>query len=166
MRLEFIKVRPEDLSRLQKISRETFVEAFSEDNSEEDMREYLEVAFGEKMQLQEITHPFSLAEGKITGYMKLNEQSAQTEQGFWNTVELQRIYVYEEFKRNGVGKGLMEKAISFAMERRASYLWLGVWENNYPAILFYESFGFEKFSEHIFMLGREAQKDLLLRKML
>lgn len=49
--MKLCKILPEDLKALQKISRETFVEAFSEDNSEEDMREYLEVAFGEKIQL-------------------------------------------------------------------------------------------------------------------
>ena len=84
--MEQCKILPEDLKTLQKISRETFIETFAKENTEEDLRKYLEEDLGEKQLLEELMHPhshffFSLAEGKITGYMKLNEQSAQTEKG-------------------------------------------------------------------------------------
>jgi ribosomal protein S18 acetylase RimI-like enzyme len=40
---------------------------------------------------------------------------------------------------------------------------LGVWENNHPAIAFYEHLGFEAFDEHTFRFGDEEQRDLLMR---
>jgi ribosomal protein S18 acetylase RimI-like enzyme len=43
-------------------------------------------------------------------------------------------------------------------------IWLGVWEHNEHAISFYKKFGFEQFGDHIFMLGNDAQTDLLLKK--
>lgn len=105
--MELCKILPEDLKALQKISRETFIETFGKENTEEDLRKYLEEDLGEKQLLEELMHPhshffFSLAEGKITGYMKLNEQSAQTEKGHENAVELQRIYVYKDLCIQGV----------------------------------------------------------------
>lgn len=131
--MKLCKILPEDLKALQKISRETFTETFRKENTEENLRKYLEEDLGEKQLQEELMHPhshffFSLVEGKITGYMKLNEQSAQTEKGHENAVELQRIYVYKEFKGRGIGKFMMDSAISFAMDHHAPYLWLGVWE--------------------------------------
>lgn len=167
--MELCKILPEDLKALQKISRETFIETFGKENTEEDLRKYLEEDLGEKQLLEELMHRhshffFSLAEGKITGYMKLNEQSAQTEKGHENAVELQRIYVYKEFKGRGIGKFMMESALSFAVDHHAPYLWLGVWEKNTAAISFYEKLGFVKFSEHVFLLGEDAQTDYLMKK--
>jgi diamine N-acetyltransferase len=39
-----------------------------------------------------------------------------------------------------------------------------VWEFNERAIRFYEKHGFEKFGEHVFMLGNDPQIDWLLKK--
>lgn len=41
-------------------------------------------------------------------------------------------------------------------------LWLGVWERNERAIKFYEKKGFNSFADHIFTLGNDAQRDVLM----
>ena len=64
----------------------------------------------------------------------------------------------------GVGKKLMEASIDIAKEKGKKALWLGVWENNQRAIDFYTKWGFQKFSEHAFMLGNEIQTDWLMKK--
>jgi ribosomal protein S18 acetylase RimI-like enzyme len=43
-------------------------------------------------------------------------------------------------------------------------MWLGVWEKNFRAQKFYEKWGFEKFSEHVFLMGDDPQIDWLLKK--
>ena len=60
----------------------------------------------------------------------------------------------------------MQRSIEIARQKNAQIIWLGVWENNQKAISFYMKWGFEKFSEHIFMLGNDAQTDWLMKKAL
>jgi ribosomal protein S18 acetylase RimI-like enzyme len=46
------------------------------------------------------------------------------------------------------------------------WIWLGVWEHNPKAQQFYRKHGYEKFSEHKFMVGQDEQTDWLMRKKL
>jgi ribosomal protein S18 acetylase RimI-like enzyme len=41
-----------------------------------------------------------------------------------------------------------------------------VWEHNQRAIGFYEKIGFERFGQHIFLLGRDPQNDWSMKKKL
>jgi ribosomal protein S18 acetylase RimI-like enzyme len=58
----------------------------------------------------------------------------------------------------------MSECLQFARENNSKWVWLGVWEKNERAIAFYKRWGFERFSEHIFMLGNDAQTDWLMKK--
>jgi diamine N-acetyltransferase len=81
-------------------------------------------------------------------------------------VEIERIYVQNAYQGLKIGKALFDKAVSVAKERKASYLWLGVWEENHKAIAFYEKNGFLAFDKHIFMLGNDPQTDIMMKLML
>jgi ribosomal protein S18 acetylase RimI-like enzyme len=59
---------------------------------------------------------------------------------------------------------LMNTCLHFAKDHGYNAVWLGVWENNARAISFYTKWGFEKFGQHTFMLGNDAQTDLLFKK--
>ena len=58
----------------------------------------------------------------------------------------------------------MSSAINAAKEADKNYIWLGVWENNTNAISFYQVKGFMPFSEHIFVVGSDKQRDILMKK--
>ncbi len=47
-----------------------------------------------------------------------------------------------------------------------NYVWLGVWEENKRAIQFYAKNGFVEFDKHIFVLGNDAQTDIMMKKQL
>jgi ribosomal protein S18 acetylase RimI-like enzyme len=81
-----------------------------------------------------------------------------------NTIELHRLYIDTRYQNQKLGKRLMEFALDFAAKSKVEWIWLGVWEHNPKAQAFYQRWGFEKFSEHIFQMGAEAQTDWLLRK--
>jgi ribosomal protein S18 acetylase RimI-like enzyme len=49
----------------------------------------------------------------------------------------------------------MAVSIKLAMQKGCKVLWLGVWENNHKAILFYQKWGFEIFGSHGFILGTD-----------
>jgi ribosomal protein S18 acetylase RimI-like enzyme len=95
--------------------------------------------------------------------MKLNEGGAQTELQKEDSFEIERIYVLSDFQGKGIGRQLLEKAIQMAMEKKASYIWLGVWEENKSAIQFYKKNGFIAFDEHYFMVGDDKQTDIMMK---
>ena len=158
-----------DVSTLRVIARDTFTETFSEANKAEDMDRYLAENFSEDQLTRELSNPnsfFYAAEvnGHIVGYLKLNTAHAQTEPQAADALEIERIYVLGSYHGGGVGQALYHHAMSVAEDRKASYVWLGVWEHNHRALRFYEKNGFIAFGTHIFQLGNDQQTDILMKK--
>lgn len=158
-----------DVPILRGIARDTFIETFSEANKAEDMDRYLAENFSEDQLTRELSNPnsfFYVAEvnGHIVGYLKLNTAHAQTEPQAANALEIERIYVLGSYHGGGVGQALYHHAMSVAEDRKASYVWLGVWEHNHRALRFYEKNGFTAFGTHIFQLGNDQQTDILMKK--
>lgn len=160
-----------DIEKIKYISEKTFFETFSNENTEEDMENYLKENFSYDKLEKEITNEgskFYIVEDgeEVVAYMKLNFEKAQTEPGHDNTLEVQRIYVLGKYKGKHIGKSLMEKTIEIGKDNDLNYIWLGVWEHNVDAIRFYEMLGFEKFDSHIFVLGEDEQTDNLMKLIL
>lgn len=101
---------------------------------------------------------------KTLGVLKINTGNAETESGLENSLEIQRIYILKESKGLGIGTVFMNLAEKKARELGVSFIWLGVWEKNFPAQKFYTNKGFRRFSEHAFVLGDDIQTDFLMKK--
>lgn len=163
------KCRLDDILDLQKIYRQTFFETFSEQNSEENMRIFLDKAYSEEKLKSEIENKESetflaVENQKILGVLKINTGNAETESGLENSLEIQRIYILKDSKGLGIGTVFMNLAEKKARELGDSFIWLGVWEKNFPAQKFYTDKGFRRFSEHAFVLGDDIQTDFLMKK--
>ena len=163
-----IKASLGDLPALRSIAVATFLDAFADANSPENMQSYIDHNFsleGMTMELQNPDSSFFLAlhGSDIVGYAKVNSGNAQTELKEPQGMELERIYVIRPFWGKGVADLLCSHAIHLARESGKSYLWLGVWEQNHRAIRFYEKHGFKAFSSHNFVLGNDVQTDLMLK---
>jgi ribosomal protein S18 acetylase RimI-like enzyme len=50
--------------------------------------------------------------------------------------------------------------------RGSDVAWLGVWERNPRAIAFYRKMGFAECGEHVFTLGHEPQRDVVMARKL
>lgn len=166
--MQIRKLNTIDLENLRKISIQTFKETFSDVNTEEDMQKYLvEKLSVEKLksELENVNSEFYFAENndEILGYLKLNFKDAQTEKVEENHFEIERIYILKAFLGQKIGQILFDKAIEIGRERNLEYAWLGVWEENYRAIKFYEKNGFKVFGKHKFVLGKDVQTDLLMK---
>lgn len=107
---------------------------------------------------------FIYLDNLIAGYLKLNIDSAQTEKIDRNGLEIERIYIRKEYKRQGLGRQLLEFAIELATKERRKLIWLGVWEENENALLFYQMFGFRKNGTHNFYIEIDKQTDLIMVK--
>ena len=169
-----IKIRQisfHDLPALQTIGIKTFVETFAEGNSEENLANYVAEGFSVEKLSNELENKncqfyFAEMDGRVLGYLKVNIGDAQSEQQDPDALEIERIYVLQEFHGKEVGSLLYQQALSIAHERKAPYIWLGVWEHNPRAIRFYEKQGFIPFDQHIFQLGDDAQTDILMKRSL
>src|SRR5688572_27508923 len=154
--MESIRIRQltiNDIDQLQSISTQTFLETFSENNTKENMLKYLEENLSKEKLLAELANQnslfyFSELDNQVIGYLKLNHGDAQTELKDETGIEIERIYVLNEYLGKKVGQLLYNKAIEVAKEKNAGYVWLGVWEENLRAINFYRKNGFEQFDQH------------------
>ncbi|WP_079508883.1 GNAT family N-acetyltransferase [Mesobacillus jeotgali] len=165
------KCNLDDLHTLQEISYETFNETFKAQNSPENMKVYLDRAFNLQQLENELCTPsseffFVYFNNEVAGYLKINTKDAQTEQMGEDTLEVERIYVKNAFKKQGLGKYLLNKAFEIARENNYKKIWLGVWEKNENAIAFYKRMGFIQTGEHSFYMGDEEQTDFIMTKTL
>jgi ribosomal protein S18 acetylase RimI-like enzyme len=164
-------VTADDLLLLQTISRQTFTETFSAQNTDEDMKKYLEENLSLKRLAKELNNAdsifyFAWQDENVIGYLKMNFGQSQTELQDNKSVEIERIYVLKKFHGQKVGQLLYDKAIEVARQRNASYIWLGVWERNERALAFYNKNGFVEFDKHIFKLGSDEQTDIMMKRYL
>ena len=162
------KISISDLPALQKIGRQTFYETFAASNTEENITKYLEEGFSEDKLTTELEDPnaefyFATLDNEVIGYLKLNFGASQTELKDDKALEIERIYVLQEFHGKKVGQILYNKAIEVAKDKKSDYVWLGVWEENPRAISFYKKNGFEEFDKHIFKLGNDEQTDIMMK---
>lgn len=176
--IEINLVKFEDLHELCIISRQTFIDAFKDQNKEENISHFVNGAYtvenlGNQLNNSDSEFYFARAVDSLKdklnpalGYMKINFGSAQSELQDSGALELERIYVDSNQLGKGIGQLLLDKAIEIARKAGLSYIWLGVWEHNLKARRFYAKNGFVKFDEHIFTLGDDDQTDLLLKKIL
>ena len=169
--IQIVRVAPNEIEQLQKIGRQTFQETFSESNSEENMKTYLEEGFSSEKLITELNDKnsefyFTKSDNEVIGYLKLNFGESQTELKDNKALEIERIYVSKEFHGKNIGQLLYNKAIEIAKNKKVDYVWLGVWEENLRAISFYKKNGFVAFDKHIFKLGDDEQTDIMMKLML
>lgn len=177
--MKFIEVRGNQLPTLVAIARETFVTTFAEQNNPDDFAAYVETTFtldAFKKELNTEGSVFYLAEneGNLIGYFKLNHNKIPHDalnpipefetHKMLKMTELERVYLTEATHGKGFAALIMHEIVRLSALNQSQILWLGVWEENVKAIKFYQKMGFEKFGEHIFMIGDDAQTDWLMWK--
>lgn len=146
MELTFKKIGLDQLDSLQEISIETFTDTFEKENSEENMKAYLDKSCTKEQLEKELKTPgaaffYLYVERNLAGYLKMNQGEAQTESIDDNGLEIERIYIRVGYKRQGLGTALLNKAFDIAEKNFRTSVWLGVWEHNQPALAFYQKNG-------------------------
>jgi GNAT superfamily N-acetyltransferase len=166
-----IEVRParrEELGLLRKVAIETFIEAFAEFNTSENMEAFLKEAYHPDTLEKEWSEVGSVCylawdENELIGFVRLRRSNEVEAHLGTNTIELQRLYVHPLHQGKKTGSLLMKKVIDYSSKQGYDWIWLGVWERNFKAQEFYATWGFERFSEHTFRMGDDPQVDWLLR---
>lgn len=160
-----------DLAALQAIAYETYDQTFRPMNAAATIDSYLQEAFTSEKLLAELKNPdsafyFLQIDDGVVGYLKLNEAEAQTDLHDPQGLEIERIYVRQQYQGNGYGRQLLEFALEKARSLNKKFAWLGVWEKNTAAIAFCSKLGFQPAGKHTFRMGDELQTDYIMKKAL
>lgn len=162
---------PADAEALAALAERTFRDTFAGDNAADDMEAYVGESFSPdrvRAELADGANTFLLAfvggRHSPAGYAKLRTGTAEPCVTGPAPVELQRIYVDRGAIGHGVGAALMRAGLEAAREAGHRTLWLGVWERNARAIAFYRQWAFATVGEHLFRLGSNDQRDLIMAR--
>jgi ribosomal protein S18 acetylase RimI-like enzyme len=161
--------RPEDAKALALVAEATFRAAFGAMNAPGDMDRHCRDSFGERIQAAEIADPGRETlvvehDRRLIGYAQLRWGEPPACIRAHRPAEIQRIYVVEGWHGLGVAQALMAACLDAIRRRGSDAAWLGVWEHNPRAIAFYRKFGFVEAGEHVFPLGGDPQRDVVMVK--
>ena len=159
----------EDAKLLAELGAQTFAETFAKDNSPEDMAAYRAASFGVGRLTEELADPLSVffvaeVDGSAAGYAKLHPGGVSAGVEGPRPIELVRLYVSRDWLGRGVGPALMGRCLEEAREMGFQTIWLGVWERNHRAQAFYRKWDFQEVGEHIFQLGSDQQRDIVMQR--
>ena len=141
----------EQVELLRNLAIETYYETFSDTNSEALLQKYFKESLNiEKLsaQLQETASEFYFIYSEKdqqqttpAGFLKLNIDNAQTDLMDPTALEVEKIYLLKAFLSQGLGKQMINFSIERAIQQDKKYLWLGVWESNFPSARFLQKDG-------------------------
>ena len=157
-----------DAAALSELAERTFRDAFAAVNRADDMDLHCASAFSPALQAAEIADPdvhtlVAEADGRLVAFAQVNLRPPTPEAvSLTPAVELHRLYVERSFQGAGLAGELMEEVFAVARRQGAAAVWLGVWEHNPRAIRFYQRFGYSAVGDHVFVVGTDPQRDLVM----
>lgn len=158
-----------DASNLARLQEQTFRATFAATNTEQDMTLHCQTHYSAALQEQEIVDPELLTlvcadHDRLVGFAQLKRGAAPDCIDADRPAEIKRLYVNAQWHGTGVAQRLMEQCFDEARGLGAQHIWLGVWERNPRAIHFYNKCGFAEVGAHIFMVGNDAQRDVIMHR--
>jgi ribosomal protein S18 acetylase RimI-like enzyme len=138
-------------------------------NTREDMDLHCCLSYSEAIQAGEISNPdlltlLSDGDEGLVGFAQLRWDGAPECVPAGSRGEIQRLYVVDAWHGKGIAQDLMQGCLREMAARGSDVIWLGVWEHNPRAISFYRKFGFVEVGDHVFPLGKDPQRDIIMAR--
>jgi GNAT superfamily N-acetyltransferase len=111
----------------------------------------------------DISVRFALIGGTPIGFCKVSSLKLPAPDPAPGAMELRQLYIYKPWQGLGIADVLTEWAKDTARARGAPELWLSVFTENPRARRFYARHGFEEVAPYHFMVGDQADEDILCR---
>ena len=156
-----------DVPAIDRVFRASFCDTFAHLYRPQDLTAFLG-KFTNRAWTEEITdlrYAFRLAEddGEAVGYVKLGPSSLPV-QANGPAIELRQLYVLSSHLGTGVGADAGGLGDSHEARRaRRQELYLTVYTHNHRARRFYARYGFEELGPYAFMVGEQADEDIIMR---
>lgn len=164
-----VNYRPADLqdaAELRELFAESFVETFGHLYRPADLKEFLdtnsEAKWHANLSDPQVAIRVAQVEGELAGFVELAPKKLPYETSA-SALELRRLYLRSSAHGRGIADELMKWALEEAAARGAHELVLSVYVDNHRARRFYERYGFEAVGRYDFMVGSQADEDLILR---
>jgi len=163
MDLQIRRAEPNDAVTIALLGRITFAETFGYLYQEhrDDLRVYLDGTFAVakiRRSLEQPQNAYWL--GSIAGlpvsYVKVKYPSATPLFDQSEIMQLQKIYVLQEFLGQGIGKLLLQAVLTHAGSLQVTTIWLDVLKENTRAVRFYEQQGFTVAGDDTYTIGAQT----------
>ena len=153
MQLVIRKASQADAEYIALLARITFREAFGHIWNPKTLNNYLNSTFPVnkiRSSLAKENNIFwiAFADELPVGYLKIKKHSPVEVISDNSPVQLQKIYVLNDYTGHKIGEQLQEKGFEAARELQKKTMWLAVWKGNEKAIRFYENHGFRIHAPH------------------
>ncbi len=123
MNFEIVKMSAEHIPEIARLEAECFSQPWSENALSEELK-------------NENSHFLAAVSDRVLGYIGVQEICGEA--------YITNVAVFGEYRKEGIGRKLLNEACSGAKERGCEFITLEVRESNSAAISLYESEGFEK----------------------
>jgi diamine N-acetyltransferase len=161
---------PADGDELALVARRIFTETFGTLYRQEDLKAYLEEAYGQNGLVGVLDDPdysvrLACVDQAIVGYATIGPVAFP---GAWPTtaIELHNLYILGPWQGEGIAPVLMDWSLAQARGRGATEMVLSVYVDNHRARRFYERYGFVEIGKYAFMVGSHEDDDRIMRLML
>jgi ribosomal protein S18 acetylase RimI-like enzyme len=159
----------EDAATLDRLFRTIFSDTFAHLYRADDLEAFLSgfSVAGWEEQIANRSFAFRIAEadGDPVGYAKLGPVDLPID-AEPSALMLYQLYVKQACHGSGVGQALTDWTLEEARLRGAPALYLTVFVDNHRARRFYDRYGFEAVGPYKFMVGSQADEDIIMKKVL
>lgn len=156
----------DDAAAIDAIFRKSFCDTFAHLYRPQDLETFLSNFTREAWtkELEDDLFCFRIAEadGQPIGYVKLGPPELPVER-CGEAIEIRQFYLLHEWRGTGVAHALMDWAMEEARVRGAREIFLTVYTDNHRARRFYERYGFTEVGPYHFMVGEQADQDIIMR---
>ena len=160
------EVRADDLRAIDRLYRTSFVDTFGPLYSPDDLAMFLGQFTAEAWaaEFADPRYAFRLAEldGQPIGFAKLGPLKLPADP-VGEAAELHQLYMLSAAHGSGLGAQLMDWVVETARARGAGEMFLSVFTQNHRAQNFYRRYGFEIVGPYHFMVGKQADEDVIMR---
>jgi ribosomal protein S18 acetylase RimI-like enzyme len=159
----------EDLPDIDRLFRASFIDTFAHLYSERNLTAFLS-KFTPETWARELTDPrFALRiaeiDGEAVGYVKLGPMDLPiASDRLERAREIYQFYLLDSAKGSGIANQLMHWAVDKGRALGGAELYLSVFIDNHRARRFYERHGFEYVGPYHFMVGDQADEDIIMSR--
>jgi diamine N-acetyltransferase len=153
------------------LAKKTFTETFADLFSKDELYAYLDETFNigklerSLLKSQNIFGIFYYV-GKPVGYYKIKQGMHYDHSADEHDVQLQKIYVLQDYLHLGFGKEMLIHALNLEEIKDCKMMWLVVLHTNKNATLFYEHHRFEKLKGYYYTIGSQRlEYNLMIKKL-
>ncbi len=160
------EVELSNIPALSALARKTYTETFGHTFTPSDLALYLENTRSEayfRRAIADDTILVALDGDVLIGYVQICDVTLPAQAATVNDQQLNALYVRADYQGKGIGKRLMDTALTHLRLQNAENIYLDVWDQNIKALNLYERYGFEIIGKTPVMVGsRLIGSDLVM----